>query len=80
MESNDSRKIPDRGVDIRHPWPPLGGDTEEPLMKDPPGERYPQANHYVVGTLQLISLDINQPSLPTPFILFFLSSSVSTAL
>ena len=25
VESNDSPEIPDRGEDIRHPWPPFGG-------------------------------------------------------
>ena len=38
----------------------------------------PRAHLHVVGTLRLMSLDINQPSLLTSFILFIVSISVST--
>ena len=39
----------------------------------------PRVHLKVVGLLRFISGDMNQPSLPTPFILFLVSASVSMA-
>ena len=40
----------------------------------------PWANLHMVGTLRFTPVDINQQSLPTPFILFLVSVSVSMVL
>ena len=45
-----------------------------------PSPPSPRTYLYMVGTLRFVSLDINQPSLATPFILFLVSASVSTAM
>ena len=33
VESNDSPGIPDRGGDIRHPWPPFGVQIKQETIK-----------------------------------------------
>ena len=52
MESNDSPEIPDRGGDIRHPRPPLGGREREFPMKDE--HLYTAYNIYSPDSLLLV--------------------------